>query len=140
LVTADDYVDALVRREEERLPLGQLAIEEGLLGVRQVLDVIRTQHVQPGLRFGELAIELGYLTDSEVTTLLMLQQQRQRPMIDYLVELGHISYEEAARLAKEGAGLTSTVDRKVIEEPVQTQLCAPTVAVTDPTGMVDRLT
>ncbi len=118
LVTADDYVDALGRREEERLPLGQLAIEEGLLGVRQVLDVIRTQHHQPGQRFGEVAVEMGYLTAAEVAALLVVQQQRQRPLIDYLVELGHISYEDAGRLAKQAPRPTSPADVDGTEEPI----------------------
>jgi hypothetical protein len=116
LVSADDYVEALGRREEERPPLGQVAIEEGLLGVRQVLDVIRTQHVEPERRFGEVAVDKGYLTTSQVATLLMLQQERQRPVIDHLVELGRVSYEEAARHAKNGARLNCSSGVCVIEE------------------------
>jgi hypothetical protein len=116
LVSADDYVEALGRREEERPPLGQVAIEEGLLGVRQVLDVIRTQHVEPERRFGEVAIDKGYLTTSQVATLLMLQQERQRPVIDHLVELGRVSHEEAARHAKKGARLNCSSGVCVIEE------------------------
>ena len=118
LVSADDYVEALGRREEERLPLGQVAIEEGLLGVRQVLDVIRTQHLQSDRKFGEVAVEKGYLTTSQVATLLMLQQERQRPVIDYLVELGRLSYEEAVQAAKKGARLSCPTDREWAEEPL----------------------
>ena len=120
LVSADDYVEALGRREEERPPLGQVAIEEGLLGVRQVLDIIRTQHTAPDRKFGEVAVEKGYLTTSQVATLLMLQQERQRPVIDHLVELGRVSYEEAARLAKKGARLGSAAE----VEPAVEQLLA----------------
>lgn len=100
LVSADDYVEALGRREEERPPLGQVAIEEGLLGVRQVLEVIRSQHVDPDRLFGEVAIEKGFLTTQQVATLLMVQQQRQRPVIDHLVELGRVSYEQAVEVAR----------------------------------------
>lgn len=117
LVSADDYVEALGRREEERLPLGQVAIEEGLLGVRQVLDVIRTQHGEPERRFGEVAVDKGYLTTSQVATLLMLQQERQRPVIDYLVELGRVSYEEAALAAKKGTRLGSLPATEPVTEP-----------------------
>jgi hypothetical protein len=123
LISADDYVEALGRREEERPPMGQVAIEEGLLGVRQVLDVIRTQHTESDRKFGEVAVEKGYLTASQVATLLMLQQQRQRPVIDHLVELGRISYEEAAQLAKKGARLSCSsgvcvVEQEWAEEPL----------------------
>src|SRR5690606_7738122 len=98
------------------LPLGQLAIEEGLLGVRQVLDVIRTQHLQPGRLFGEIAVDLEYLTEAEVATLLMLQQQRQRPMIDHLVELGRLTYEEAARLVKPPPRAAAAADQEDAQE------------------------
>ncbi len=107
LVSADDYVEALGRREEERPPLGQVAIEEGLLGVRQVLEVIRTQQLQSDRKFGEVAVEKGYLTSAQVATLLMHQQQRQRPVIDHLVELGSVTYEQIAQAAKKGARLNS---------------------------------
>lgn len=118
LITADDYVEAVGRREEERLPLGQVAIEERMLGVRQVLDVIRTQLLDPDRRFGEVAVEKGYLTTSQVAALLRLQRQRQRPVIDHLVELGHTSYEEAARLTETDPRFALTAERPAVEEPV----------------------
>ena len=118
LVSAADYVEALGRREEERPPMGQVAIEEGLLGVRQVLDVIRTQQLQSDRKFGEVAVEKGYLTTSQVATLLMLQQERQRPVIDHLVELGRVSYEEATRAVKKGSRLTDSPNREWPEEPI----------------------
>ncbi|TWT95887.1 hypothetical protein Pla108_29640 [Botrimarina colliarenosi] len=101
VVSADDYVEALGRRDEERPPLGQVAIEEGLLGVRQVLDVIRTQHASPDRRFGEIAVEKGYLTADQVAQLLLVQQGRQRSVIQHLVELGSVSFEQAAEIARQ---------------------------------------
>lgn len=95
LITADDYVDAVARREEERPPLGQVAIEEGLLAARQVLDLLWLQHDRPESRFGEIAVAEGYLRLEQVATLLMHQQARQRPVIDHLVELGRLSAEQA---------------------------------------------
>lgn len=104
LVSAEDFVEAVSRREDERPPLGQIAIEEGLMGVRQVLDVIRTQRGASGRLFGEVAIEKGYLSSDDVARLLALQQQRQRPVIQHLVELGLLTYEDAAAAARDRAG------------------------------------
>jgi transcription initiation factor IIE alpha subunit len=66
--------------------------------------VIRAQRVSPpGTLFGQVAIEKGMLTSDEVARLLMVQQQRQRPVIEHLVELGRVSYEEAAAAARSRA-------------------------------------
>lgn len=95
VISAKDYVDALARQVDERTPLGQVAIEEGLLGPREVLEILRTQSLGPPRRFGDIARDKGYLAINEVATLLMHQQERQRPVIDYLVELGRLSVEQA---------------------------------------------
>ena len=98
IITADDYVAAAARREGERPPLGQVAIEEGVLSVRQVLEVLSSQYASPGKRFGEIAVERGYLRSEQVATLLMRQAERQRPVIDHLVELGRLSLADADQL------------------------------------------
>lgn len=109
VISAEDYVEAVTRRDEERPPLGQLAIEEGVLRPRQVLELLRLQHGSPSRRFGEVAIEQGYLRTEQVATLLMHQQERQRPVIDHLVELGRLSIEqaEAARGSAPGSLVTA---------------------------------
>ncbi|MEO0530979.1 MAG: hypothetical protein AAF266_10455 [Planctomycetota bacterium] len=107
VISADDYVVALARHDDERPPMGQVAIEEGVLGAREVLDVLRTQARDPKRRFGEVAIEKGYLAVEQVATLLMRQQERQRPVIDHLVELGRLSVEQAQQ-ARDGRVNTAT--------------------------------
>ena len=103
IVSADDYVEALSRQEEDRPPLGQVAIEESMLGVREVLEVIRTQKQEPGRLFGEIAIDKGYLTEEQVARLLMLQRQRERSVMHYLVELGRVSQEQLDEAARKRA-------------------------------------
>lgn len=102
-ITADDYVAAATRREEDRPPLGQVAIEEGVLSVRRVLEVLQRQYEAPSRRFGELAVELGFLSEADLATLLLHQRERERPLVDYLVELGKLTPADvdAARKARE---------------------------------------
>ncbi|QDT68332.1 hypothetical protein MalM25_12540 [Planctomycetes bacterium MalM25] len=95
VISADDYVAALARRDQERPPLGQVAIEQGMMAATHVLDVLRLQHTDPTRRFGELAVEKGYLDSHQVATLLMQQLEKQRPVIEHLVELGRLSREQA---------------------------------------------
>lgn len=104
VISAEDYVEAISRREDERPRLGQVAIEEGALAARQVLDILTQQYAHPERRFGEIAIENGYLEPDQVQHLVVEQQQRQRPVLDHLVELGSLSPEEAELAAKERSG------------------------------------
>lgn len=94
-ISAEDYVDALSRREAERPRLGQIAIEEGMLSARQVLNILTKQYASPERRFGQVAIEEGHLSPEQVETLLEQQLLRQRPVIDHLVELGRLSAAQA---------------------------------------------
>ena len=103
VISAEDYVEAATRRDQERTPLGQLAIEEGALTVRQVLDVLHEQAASPGKRFGDVAIQRGYLDNARLAALLLSQQERQRPLLAHLVELGRVSAEAASQPIYEAA-------------------------------------
>lgn len=103
VITADEYVEALLRRENERPRMGQVAIEEGLLTARQVLDILAQQYAHPGRRFGEIAIEIGELTEAQVEDLLLAQEGRQRPVFDHLIEMGCVT-REAIEPANQQAG------------------------------------
>lgn len=107
VISADDYVEAITRRDQERPPLGQIAIEEGLLSAIQVLDILRVQRSNPTRRFGDLAVQKGFLETRQVASLLMVQKERERPVIEHLVELGSLSAEQA-RSARFG-GVTRSV-------------------------------
>lgn len=121
VISADDYVEAVSRQDEERPPLGQVAIEEGLLSVRRVLELLSTQYEEPTRRFGELAVEKGYLDTPEVATLLMRQQDRQRPLIDHLVELGRLSVEQA-ETARSGYANGEPIEPSSVEHDAELQL------------------
>ena len=51
----------------------------------------------PNVRFGDLAIEMGLMTRTHLTRLLMIQADRKRPVAEILVGQGVLSNEQKAR-------------------------------------------
>ncbi len=77
-----ERADALWLLEAQRVgtpQIGKIAMLGGILKVRQVFRVLHAQS-DTGLRFGEQAVALGYLDESEVGRLLGLQA-RARPSV-----------------------------------------------------------
>ena len=101
IISADQLVAALEVQMNTLVPIGQLALEEGMLSARDIFDVLRAQSDSPTERFGDLAIELGLLTRDDVMRLLMIQADRKRPITEILVGQGVLCENAlAAELAK----------------------------------------
>ncbi|MEQ8846381.1 hypothetical protein [Botrimarina sp.] len=95
LISPDDLVAALSLQDELRPPLGQVAMEMGMLTPRQVREALSLQDQKPELQFGEAAVELGFLTRGRLAELILQQQEQQRPLLDVLVDLGRLTDEQA---------------------------------------------
>ena len=85
VISAEQLVAALEVQLKTLVPIGQLALEEGILSARDIFNVLRAQSDSPNERFGDLAIELGLMTRDDVMRLLMLQADRRRPIAEILV-------------------------------------------------------
>jgi hypothetical protein len=96
IISAEELVAALELQQESLVPIGQLALEEGILSARDIFEILRAQSESPSERFGELAIEMGLLTRDELTSLLMIQADRRRPIGDILVEQGVLGERQLA--------------------------------------------
>lgn len=96
IVDAHDLVQAYELQDEQRVPLGVLAIEQDLLAIRDVLSVLRVQSDLPNDRFGEIAVDLGLLTKRDVAELLMIQSDRRPSVGECLVELGILTQKKVA--------------------------------------------
>lgn len=81
---------ALLHCQTERLRLGEIAEEVGLLTQSQI-EVIRTGQSQTGLRFGEVSVQLGFLDIMKVAGLIAWQQENPRNLAVELARLGHSS-------------------------------------------------
>jgi hypothetical protein len=91
IISAEQLVAALEAQLKHLVPIGQLALEEGLLSAHDIFDILRAQHDSPHERFGELAMEMGLLRRENLMRLLMIQSERKLPLSEILVRQGVLS-------------------------------------------------
>ena len=116
-ITAEQLVDALEVQMDNLVPIGQLALEEGILSARDIFDILRAQSDSPTERFGDLAVEMGLMTRDDVMRLLMIQADRKRPIAEILVSQQVLSQQKAASelaayrqsLLRPKSGTTTTI-------------------------------
>lgn len=96
IITAEQLVAALEEQLGALVPIGQLALEENVLSPRDIFDVLQAQSDSPNERFGDLAVEMGLMSRSDLMRLLMIQADRKRPITDILIEQGALTPQKAA--------------------------------------------
>jgi hypothetical protein len=96
IISAEQLVAALEMQLNTLTPIGQLALEEGIIKPRDIFDVLRAQSESPNMRFGDLAIEMGLMTRDDLMRLLMIQADRKRPLGEILVQQKVLSAERSA--------------------------------------------
>ena len=101
IISAEQLVAALETQLNTLTPIGQLALEEGIISPRDIFDVLRAQSESPNIRFGDLAIEMGLMKRDDLMRLLMIQGDRKRPLAEILVGQGVLTKEKSgAELAE----------------------------------------
>jgi hypothetical protein len=122
VISAEQLVSAIETQHKSLVPIGQLALEEGIISPREIFDVLRAQREEPTMRFGDLAVEMGLVTRDDVMRLLMLQSDRKSAIADILIKQGALTKEQAAvemaefrRAANQRKG--STVRSKIVPAP-----------------------
>jgi hypothetical protein len=96
VITAEQLVSALEVQMINLVPIGQLALEEGILSARDIFDVLRAQSGAPNVRFGDLAVEMRLMTRDDVMRLLMIQADRKRSLGEILVRQGVLTESRLA--------------------------------------------
>jgi len=91
LITAEELVTAIDYQHSRMPPIGQLAMEEGVLSARQVFKILRCQSGIPHERFGEVAVGMGMMKPAELQRLLMIQWERKPPLEEVLAKLRILS-------------------------------------------------
>jgi hypothetical protein len=100
IISAEQLVDALEVQMKRLVPIGQLALEEGVLSARDIFNVLQAQSKLPNERFGDMAVEMGLMTRDDVMRLLMIQADRKRPIAEILVGQGVLTNSQlSAELA-----------------------------------------
>jgi hypothetical protein len=109
VITAETLVAALEFQQNQMPPVGQLAMEEGILSARQIFKVLRCQSSIPHERFGEVAVGMGMMTPADLQRLLMIQWERKPPLADVLVKLRILSQ---ARVDEELIAYREAMERR----------------------------
>ena len=121
IITAEQLVAALEMQHEKLAPIGQLAMEEGVLSARSVFKVLRCQSDLPHERFGDVAVELGLMTRRELELLLALQASRKPSLVDFLVRHGALSREQAdhelAEFRRDMERRNVVITRRIVRRP-----------------------
>lgn len=71
-ITEDDYWQIKFAEDKTRVKLGLIAVSEKLMTEAQA-DKVNRQQMSVDRRFGDIAIEMGFLTETQVKRLLSLQ-------------------------------------------------------------------
>lgn len=91
-ITASVALEALDRYVETRIPIGRLAMNEGMLKMGPLLHILDEQLEEASVgnarRFGEIAVDLGYLTEVQVKALLEAQAEVSPSFEQILIDLG----------------------------------------------------
>jgi hypothetical protein len=100
--TTDQLRQAVTWRRTARPQIGNLAMTYGILTVGQVFEILDQQAVTGGL-FGQIGVQLGLLSKTDLQELLELQSNLTPTLADALVTLGIISPNQRACILNHGS-------------------------------------
>ena len=93
ILTEEEYQGAIDKHLRVRVPIGTIAVAEGLLTQTQVEEVHRLQKQFDKL-FGDIAVEKGYLTEEQVEGLLRKQGNPYLQFLEVLLESGKMTISQ----------------------------------------------
>ena len=99
IITYRQLIDALVWQRRQRPNLGDIAQRWGWLNDQEVKEILCYRGLAG--RFGEKAVNLEYLTERQLNTLLFFQRSKQKKLGLFFVDHKIITVEEMERLVVE---------------------------------------
>ncbi len=102
IIREKDLTQTLEMQKIDRIPLGQLALQKGLIESKTLFRILSRQRKEEGRNqtFGQLAIQLGYLTEEQISELLKMQIQTNRLLGELLVAQEFVSQVEMIKALK----------------------------------------
>lgn len=97
IIDAADIDRANTRRAEFTAPIGRLALQQGLLTMKQVTLILNEQ-IDSNRLFGEIAIDLGLMTEEQLAKLLVHQKLVQPSLSAVIVEMKLVDEATMERL------------------------------------------
>lgn len=92
---------ALYYQKQKHLAIGVLAVQEKFLNDRQLCVVLDYQRLRGKGLFGEIAIELGFLSKDDVDSILEMQKRKHIRIGEVLVLFGAVTREEMEEALEE---------------------------------------
>lgn len=92
-ISKRDLDDIFLAQEQKRVRLGVIAVSEKLMTIEQVEEVNQLQAIYDK-RFGDIATQKGYLTDEQVSRLLVLQGNSFLALMQSVVDNGCLTMSE----------------------------------------------
>ena len=102
IIREKDLARALEIQKTDRVPLGQLAMQNGLIDNKQLFRVLSRQRKpeEKEKSFGKLAVEMEYLSQEQLESLLERQTHTNRLLGEILVSQGSVSQMELIKALK----------------------------------------
>jgi hypothetical protein len=102
IIREKDLDRALEIQKTDRVPLGQLAMQKGLIDNKQLFRILSRQRrpEEKDKNFGKLAVEMEYLSREQVEMLLERQTHTNRLLGEILVSQGLVSQMELIKALK----------------------------------------
>jgi hypothetical protein len=102
IIQGKDLARALEIQKTDRVPLGQLAMQKGLIDNKQLFRILSRQRKpeERNKNFGKLAVEMEYLNQEQVETLLEQQTHTNRLLGEILVSQGLVSQMDLIKALK----------------------------------------
>jgi len=93
IIQETDLDHALAIQKTDRVPLGQLALQKRLIDNKQLFRILSRQRKPEDKHknFGTLAVEMGYLGQGQIETLLEQQTHTNRLLGEILVSMKLVS-------------------------------------------------
>ena len=109
-VSEENVLSALEVQSKSRIPLGQLAIQNNFLKSVDVLKILNKQRKATNGnskdKFGEIVLELGLLTENQLSELSKIQEERTPLLGKVLVDQGAMSASQLVKALKEFESLS----------------------------------
>lgn len=102
IIRGEDLARALEIQKTDRVPLGQLALQKGLIDNKQLFRILSRQRKpeEKNKNFGKLAVEMEYLDQDQIETLLERQTHTNRLLGEILVTQGLVSQMDLIKALK----------------------------------------
>ncbi len=103
LVKEEELVSALDEQQQNKMPMGQMAVQKGLLDSKDLFKVLTEQRkrVRDANDFGGIALEMGLLNQQQVEELVESQTTTNDLLGNLLVEKGILPREKLVEVLRE---------------------------------------